>query len=144
MASGLKNNLPKILITIPTIWYGVIPAIADLSDSHLLNPTWMPHAKFHLAWLLSTNSLLALFSLYLIWVKDKSIYAGLIGIFVMAGFWIAAFSRNLYGGLFADPNLDVSNIMGLHPNVFAFIFVSLFLVLGTYLQSKASKSDLTT
>ena len=140
----MKNNLPKILITIPTIWYGVMPVIADLSDSHLLNPTWMPHAKFHLAWLLSTNSLLALFSLYLIWVKDKSIYAGLIGIFVMAGFWIAAFSRNLYGGLFADPNLDVSNIMGLHPNVFAFIFVSLFLVVGTYLQSKASKSDLTT
>ena len=140
----MKNNLPKILITIPTIWYGVMPVIADLSDSHLLNPTWMPHAKFHLAWLLSTNSLLALFSLYLIWVKDKSIYAGLIGIFVMAGFWIAAFSRNFYGGLFADPNLDVSNIMGLHPNVFAFIFVSLFLVVGTYLQSKASKSDLTT
>ena len=140
----MKNNLPKILITIPTIWYGVMPVIADLSDSHLLNPTWMPHAKFHLAWLLSTNSLLALFSLYLIWVKDKSIYAGLIGIFVMAGFWIAAFSRNFYGGLFADPNLDVSNIMRLHPNVFAFIFVSLFLVVGTYLQSKTSKSDLTT
>ena len=139
----MKNNLSKILITIPTIWYGTMPVIADLSDSHLLNPTWMPHAKFHLAWLLSTNSLLALFSLYLIWVKDKSIYAGLIGIFVMAGFWIAAFSRNFYGGLFADPNLDVSNIMGLHPNVFAFIFVSLFLVVGTYLQSKASKSDLT-
>jgi hypothetical protein len=136
--------MSKISITIPTIWYGTMPVIADLSDSHLLNPTWMPHAKFHLAWLLSTNSLLALFSLFLIWVKDKSIYAGLIGIFVMAGFWIAAFSRNFYGGLFADPNLDVSNIMGLHPNVFAFIFVSLFLVLGTYLQSKASKSDLTT
>ena len=140
----MKNNLPKILITFATIWYGTIPVIADLSDSHLLNPTWMPHAKFHLAWLLSTNSLLALFSLYLIWVKDKSFYAGLIGIFVMAGFWIAAFSRNFYGGLFVDPNLDVSNIMGLHPNVFAFIFVSLFLVVGTYLQSKASKSDLTT
>ena len=138
----MKNNLPKILITFATIWYGSIPVIADLSDSHLLNPTWMPHAKSHLAWLLSTNSLLALFSLYLIWVKDKSIYAGLIGIFVMAGFWIAAFSRNFYGGLFADPNLDVSNIMGLHPNVFAFIFVSLFLVVGTYLQFKASTSDL--
>ena len=138
----MKNNLPKILITIPTIWYGTIPVIADLSDSHLLNPTWMPHAKFHLAWLLSTNSLLAFFSLYLIWVKDKPIYGGLIGIFVMAGFWIAAFSRNFYGGLFVDPNLDVSNIMGLHPNVFAFIFVSSFLVVGTYLQFKASTSDL--
>ena len=57
----MRNLMSKISITIPTIWYGTMPVIADLSDSHLLNPTWMPHAKFHLAWLLSTNSLLALF-----------------------------------------------------------------------------------
>ena len=137
----MKNNLPKILITLATIFYGTMPIIADLSDSHLLNPSWMPHAKFHLAWLLSTNSLLALFSIYLIWIKGKAIYAGLIGIIVMGGFWIAAFTRNFYGGLFVDPNLEVSEIMGLHPNVFAFIFVSLFLVVGTFLQFKVSKSE---
>tara|TARA_B000000609_G_scaffold2980_1_gene1993 strand:+ start:709 stop:1134 length:426 start_codon:yes stop_codon:yes gene_type:complete len=137
----MKNNLPKILITLSTIFYGTIPIIADLSDSHLLNPSWMPHAKFHLAWLLSTNSLLALFSIYLIWIKGKAIYAGLIGIIVMGGFWIAAFTRNFYDGLFVDPNLEVSEIMGLHPNVFAFIFVSLFLVVGTFLQFKVSKSE---
>ena len=59
----------------------------------------------------------------------------------MGGFWIAAFTRNFYGGLFVDPNLEVSEIMGLHPNVFAFIFVSLFLVVGTFLQFKVSKSE---
>ena len=73
------------------------------------------------------------------WVEDRAVYAGFIGIIVMGGFWIAAFTRNLYGGLFSDPNLDVSNILGLHPNVFAFIFVSIFLVVGTYLQTKKLK-----
>ena len=105
------------------MFYGAMPVIADLSDSHLLNPSWMPHAKFHLAWLLSTNSWLALFSLHSIWIGSKAVHAGMIGIIVMGGFWIAAFTRNIYGGLFVDPNLDVSEIMGLHPNVFAFIFV---------------------
>ena len=137
----LKKNFPKIRITLATIFYGTMPVIADLSHSHLLNPSWMPHAKFHLAWLLSTNSLLALFSLYLMWAEDRTIYAGFIGIIVMGGFWIAAFTRNLYGGLFADPNLDVSNILGLHPNVFAFIFVSLFLVIGTYSQTKKPRAN---
>ena len=138
----MNKILPKILITLATIFYGIMPVIADLSDSHLLNPSWMPHAKFHLVWLLSTNSLFALFALYLIWIENKAFQAGLIGIIVMSGFWIAAFTRDLYGGLFVDPNLDVSEIMGLHPNVFAFIFVTLFLVVGTYLQSKVSKNDL--
>ena len=50
----------------------------------------------------------------------------------MGGFWIAAFTRNFYGGLFVDPNLEISVIMGFHPNIFAFIFERLFLT--TYLQ----------
>lgn len=137
----MTKTLPKILVTLPTIWYGFIPIIADLNDSHLLNPSWMPHAKLHLAWLLSTNILLALFSLYLIWIKDKTVQAGWIGIFVMSGFWVAAFTRNLYGGLFVDPDLKATEILGLHPNVFAFIFVTLFLVVGTFLQRRVSKSD---
>jgi hypothetical protein len=58
----MNKILPKILITLATIFYGIMPVIADLSDSHLLNPSWMPHAKFHLVWLLSTNSLFALFA----------------------------------------------------------------------------------
>ena len=138
----MNKILPKILITLATIFYGIMPVIADLSDSHLLNPSWMPHAKFHLVWLLSTNSLFALFALYLIWIENKAFQAGLIGIIVTSGFWIAALTRDLYGGLFVDPNLEVSEMMGLHPNVFAFIFVTLFLVVGTYLQSEASKNDL--
>ena len=87
-----------------------MPVIADLSDSHLLNPSWMPHARFHLAWLLSTNSLLALYALNLIWRVVKVLQAGLIGIFVMSGFWVAALTRKLYGGPFVDPDLHVSDL----------------------------------
>ena len=48
----------------------------------------------------------------------------------MSGFWIAAFTKSFYGGLFVDPNLEAPSILGLHPNVFAFIFVTGFLVTG--------------
>ena len=98
----------------------------------------MPHAKFHLAWLLSTNSLLALFSIYLIWIKGKAI-AGLIGIIVMGGFWIAAFTRNFYGGLFVDPKK--SQKLWDFILCICFYFVSLFLIVGTYLQFKLSKNE---
>lgn len=116
-----------------------MPIIADLSDSHLLNPSWMPHAKFHLAWLLSSNALLAIFSLYLAWVRERILEAGIIGILVMGGFWVATLTQALYGGMLADPNLEVIDIAGLHPNVFAFMFVSLVLAVGIWLHTRASK-----
>ena len=126
----MPSNLSKILTFIGTLWYGVIPVAADLNDSHLLKPDWMPHAKFHLAWLLAMGSCLAAYALYLIWRKAQVVEAASIGVCVMAGFWIAAFTKSFYGGLFVDPNVEAPSILGLHPNVFAFIFVTGFLGAG--------------
>lgn len=126
----MQSNLSKILTSIGTIWYGIIPVVADLNDSHLLKPDWMPHAKFHLAWLLATGSSLAAYALYLIWRRSQVIEGAVIGLCVMSGFWIAAFTKSLYGGLFVDPNLEAPSMFGLHPNVFAFIFVTGFLIAG--------------
>ena len=126
----MPSNPSKILTSVGTLWYGVIPVVADLNDSHLLKPDWMPHAKFHLAWLLATGTCLAAYALYLIWRRSQVIEGAVVGLCVMSGFWIAAFTKSFYGGLFADPNLEAPSILGLHPNVFAFIFVTAFLIAG--------------
>ena len=126
----MPSNLSKILTSVGTLWYGIIPIAADLNDSHLLKPDWMPHAKFHLAWLLAMGSCLAAYAFYLIWRKAQVIEAASIGVCVMGGFWIAAFTKSFYGGLFVDPNVEAPSILGLHPNVFAFIFVTGFLGAG--------------
>lgn len=137
----MQSTLPKVLISLASIFYGVMPVIADLSDSHLLNTNWTPHAKFHLAWLLSTNTLLAILALYLLWFAGRALLAGVIGLSVMAGFWIASLTKSTFGGAFADPDLPVSDIVGLHPNVFAFIFVTGFLAVGMYLQYRSTKKS---
>ena len=62
------------------------------------------------------------------------------GLCVMSGFWIAAFTKSLYGGLFVDPNLDAPSILGLHPNLFAFIFVTGFLIAGLLTASAGQLS----
>ena len=126
----MRPYLSKALVSVGTLWYGVIPVVADLNESHLLKADWMPHAKFHLAWLLATGSCLAIYALYLIWRRAQVIEAAMIGLCVMSGFWIAAATKSFYGGLFVDPNLEAPSILGLHPNVFAFIFVTGFLVAG--------------
>ena len=140
----MSKNVGKVLVSIGSLWYGVIPVIADLNESHLLNPAWMPHAKLHLTWLLATGSCLAMYSLYLIWRRSQALEAAIIGLCVMSGFWIAASTRALYGGLFVDPNHEAPSILGLHPNVFAFIFVTGFLVAGLlveYFQRRTERTQ---
>ena len=38
----MSKNVGKVLVSIGSLWYGVMPVIADLNESHLLNPAWMP------------------------------------------------------------------------------------------------------
>ena len=54
----------------------------------------------------------------------------------MGGFWIAAIFKSHYGGMYADKSFDEASILGLNPNVFAFIFVTLFLTIGLLIELK--------
>ncbi len=130
----MSENVSKVLVSLGSLSYGVMPLVADLNESHLLNPEWMAHAKLHLAWLLATGSCLTVYSLYLIWRRSQVLEAAIIGLCVMSGFWIAASTKALYGGLFVDPNNEAPSILGLHPNVFSFIFVTGFLVAGLLVE----------
>ena len=125
------------LITVATIWYGFVPLLADLNPSHLFNPNWTPHARMHLTWLLSTNLLLAMYALYLLWGAREVLRAGLLGLCVVGGFWVATLSRDLYGGMLVDPDLSAEFVMGLNPNIVANTLLLLLLGVGVFLQSRA-------
>ena len=58
-------SISRVLITIATLVYGVIPVLVDISETHAFHPDWPPHARFHMVWLLGTNSTLAVLTLYL-------------------------------------------------------------------------------
>jgi hypothetical protein len=131
------SNSARGLITVATIWYGFVPLIADLNPSHLFNPNWTPHARMHLTWLLSTNFLLAMYALYLLWGAKEVLKAGLLGLCVVGGFWVATLTRDLYGGMLVDPDLSTEFVMGLNPNIVANILVVLLLGIWVFLQSRA-------
>ena len=127
----------RVLITDATIWYGFVPLMADLNPSHLFNPNWTPHARMHLTWLLSTNFLLAMYALYLVWGAKEVLRAGLLGLCVVGVFWVATLTRDLYGGMLVDPDLSADFIIGLNPNIIANTLLLLLLGIGVFLQSRA-------
>ena len=70
-------KLTKILIGIPTLWYGIVPPIIEFSTSHVLNPNWIGHARFHMVWLLILKMFLSFFSMILIIKKIPNEVLGL-------------------------------------------------------------------
>lgn len=87
----------------------VIPALADLNATHATNPSWGPHARFHVVWQSLSYVLMAPVALYVLWGADlsqstRATLAGALGAAVLGGFLAAVLSRNRYGGRLADPD----------------------------------------
>ena len=120
----------KILITVATLLYGIAPLFADLNATHVVHPDWTPHSRVHMVWLLGTNSSIAVLALWLIWAKAQTVLAAVLGLTVMAGFWIAVATAPFYGGALFDNDGIERTIMGIEGNVFLFSIIVILLLAG--------------
>ncbi|KAI9703112.1 MAG: hypothetical protein M1820_005984 [Bogoriella megaspora] len=67
MSSASRASPGRILLTLIAINTGVGPYIADFNKTHIYNPNWPPHAKFHDGQTMSMGALCGLLSLYLLY-----------------------------------------------------------------------------
>ena len=139
-------SISRVLITIATLVYGVIPVLVDISETHAFHPDWPPHARFHMVWLLGTNSALAVLALYLMWMSrmDGAIrvqLAGLIGFCVYGGFIISTVTRKFYGGALVDPVGGVPPIMGMDANLLIFLPMLGLALLGLWFAHRPTQVD---
>ena len=132
----------RILMTVATLIYGVIPPFVDLTETHVFHPDWTPHARMHMVWLLGTNSSLAVIALFFLWLykQDRAFgirLAGVLGLCVYGGFMLSAATTSLYGGSLSDKG-GVPPIMGMDANIFGFSLGLLVLILGWILARTRS------
>ena len=90
--------MTKYLTTLCLLAGGILPVLVDVNPSHLLNPDWDSHARVHEAWRLSTNFLIFLLALFLLWNKSMEKLAGLLSLCIHLGFVIGTSLMPLYGG----------------------------------------------
>jgi hypothetical protein len=75
--------------------------LADWNRTHLFNPNWPPHAKFHDAQSILLGSFLGVSGLYLLWRRGEHPESDLaLGALLPAFFWIAQ------GASFAFPGAE--------------------------------------
>lgn len=96
----------RILMTLATAIYGLVPPIVDLGATHALHPDWTPHARMHMVWLLFTLSSMAVLALYFIWRHADRQFGvrmgGILGLCALGGFFVSAATAPLYGGSLHD------------------------------------------
>jgi len=61
-----KETIAAVLLTLTAVVYGIIPLIVDIGPTHILHPAWSPHARFHVVWQISVNTMLGLLAMLLI------------------------------------------------------------------------------
>jgi hypothetical protein len=67
-----KFPIGKVLISLSAVGTMVGAYIADWNETHIHNPTWPPHAKFHNAQTMSMGVALSLATLYHLWKPGRS------------------------------------------------------------------------
>ena len=131
----------KICVSAVTIFYGFVPALADLNETHLFNPLWSAHARFHGAWFLTFAAGIALIGLYLIWRRDVLYTPIFFGIIFAAGFCVATILGPAYGGALVDQYGLVHKIAGIETNMFLFSVLSIVLLALLGLATWVSRTE---
>lgn len=121
-------TIVRILLSICALeFFG--PCVRDSNRSHLLNPDWVGHARFHLMWQLGFFFFSGLGTLALIWLPDplRPIHLYAASAWLAAnflGFWVAVVLVKAYKGLIVVPGIH-QYILGVEENIFVFSALSL-------------------
>lgn len=124
-----------VLMSVGAVMYGILPLFADLNKTHVTNPQWPPHARFHVVNQVLTGFLIAVISLYLIWLpvgeaRTSVALALVLGLSVIGGFFASMVFRNFYGGALGDKRGGIAKYRNLDLNAVSFGLSGLLLLSG--------------
>jgi len=118
------------------LFSAITPFIADLNETHIYNPHWPPHAKFHNAQVLVFTLLLNSAALYFIWRKDGIPQDNLLTTtLLIAAYWVSLGLSILFPDTaWHDPGSSATPyILGIPGNAFAFLIFTPVIAFASWL-----------
>jgi hypothetical protein len=135
----------KLFISLVAVFTSVSPYLADWNMTHIYNPAWPPHAKFHNAQTMVLGTLLGVLSMYCLWLRagipekqklnEATVLASL--------YWLAQLPATRFPGTaLTDPginSLKMPVILGIEFNQLTLGITVIYplIVLGYYLESRS-------
>lgn len=109
----MPRALGHALIALAAAITAVVPVLTDWNETHVFNPHWLPHVRFHMATALGMATILSPVALWLLWrwPHDPAAVtvAALIPITYGAPFFPAA---GLRGASIEDPGVRLPRLAG--------------------------------
>ncbi|MEE4418766.1 MULTISPECIES: DUF6640 family protein [Streptomyces] len=98
----------KVMLSLVAVFTGVSPYVADWNETHVLNPLWPAHAKFHNGQTMAMGTLLGLTTLYFVWRRRGDARSHLRAAVVLAAlYWVSQAVAIFYpGAAYFDPQFD--------------------------------------
>jgi hypothetical protein len=141
--TNTRWSIGKLLISLVAIFTAVSPYLADWNETHIYNPLWLPHAKFHNAQTMVLGAFLGLLAIYCLWLRrgisdkqklnEATVLASL--------YWLAQLPATLFPGTaLTDPGgVKMPVIFGVEFNQLTLNITVIFplLILGYYLEKKS-------
>lgn len=105
MAERSRFTTGKVLISLVSVTTAIGPYAADWNETHIHNPTWPPHAKFHNGQTMSLGAALAATGLWQLWKSRGDQREALDAAAVASSlYWVTQISALFYPGAKAvDP-----------------------------------------
>lgn len=132
-----RRRVSVALFTFISIFLTVSAYAADWNETHIYNPRWPPHAKFHDAQTMLLGTLLAGMTLFFTWRRRGDPDTNLIAAaMAAAAYWVAlGLSITFPGVAFLDPEFDDPSryVLGLPGNLFVAIVSLLVIALAAWL-----------
>lgn len=114
----MKKQMPiasRIIFTIVSITMAAGAHFADYNKTHMFNPSWTPHARFHGGQTLSFSILLALLTIFFAWRSTIDPKRTVLTAACFATvYWVAQDFAIFYPGTqFSDPDLTPVRLLGI-------------------------------
>jgi hypothetical protein len=143
--TNTRWSIGKLLISLVAIFTSVSPYLADWNETHIYNPLWLPHAKFHNAQTMVLGAFLGIIANYCLWLRrgisdkqklnEATVLASL--------YWLAQLFASIFPGVaLSDPGgVKMPVIFGVELNQLILNIIIIFplLLLGYYLERKSLK-----
>jgi hypothetical protein len=142
-----RQTIGKLLISVVAVFTAVSPYLADWNVTHIYNPAWPPHAKFHNAQTMVLGTILGFLTMYCLWFRkgitkkqklnEATALASL--------YWLAQLPATFFPGTaLADPGINsvkMPVIFGIEFNQVIMDIIVIFplIALGYYLESRSLK-----
>lgn len=108
-----RFGIGRAVISAVALMTAISPFLADWNETHIYNPFWPPHAKFHNGQTMLMGAALGLLSLYALWLRGGDRQHNLFwGAVLAALYWATQSGAILFPGAgFTDPQLGTKLIM---------------------------------